>query len=309
MPPSSSSIIPLSSEKDFHVEQHQAHFSGYFPAMASPCELLMETRDRKLAIQLTRIAWKEAGRIEARFSRYRKDNIIHRINCAGGAPVEVDTETADLLDYAQTCYRISNGLFDITSGVLREVWHFDGSDRLPSPAAVEAVLQRVGWEKVEWQRPRLRLQPGMEIDLGGIGKEYAVDRVAALLREKTGISVLVNFGGDIAISRSRQDGSGWRVGIESSARSAGQPPELLELKSGALATSGDAYRYLLKDGIRYGHILDPRTGWPAPDMPASVTVAAATCTEAGILSTLAMLQGRDAESFLRQQGVTFRVHR
>ena len=276
----------------------------------------METDNHKLAMQLTRLAWKEASRIESKFSRYRDDNIVYRINHADGREITVDNETADLLDYAQVCYQISNGLFDITSGVLREVWHFDGCDKLPEKIAVESVRQRVGWEKINWIRPGLQLQPGMEIDLGGIGKEYAVDRVAQLLREKTDISVLVNFGGDICITTSRQDGSGWRVGIEKPVYHSTElkqhddvVPNILELKSGALTTSGDANRYLLKDGIRYGHILDPRTGWPTIDMPSSVTVAAATCTEAGILSTLAILQGVEAENFLQQQGVKSWVSR
>ncbi len=284
--------------------------------MASPCELLMETGDPKLAMQLTRIAWKEARRIENKFSRYRDDNIIYRVNHAEGKSITLDNETADLLDYAQICYQLGEGLFDITSGVLREVWHFDGSDQLPKPDDVERIRKRIGWEKVQWQRPKLQLQPGMEIDLGGIGKEYAVDRVTKRLQEKTGISILVNFGGDISVTALRESGDGWRVGIEKPLyhssrlnRSTDQTPNILELKSGALATSGDANRFLLKDGIRYGHILDPRTGWPVKDMPSSVTVAAASCTEAGILSTLAMLQGADAEHFLQQQEVKFWVIR
>ncbi|MCW9023217.1 MAG: FAD:protein FMN transferase [Gammaproteobacteria bacterium] len=296
--------------KDFHVEPQQGFYSGHFFAMASPCELLMETSDHKLAMQLTRIAWKEANRIESKFSRYRDDNIIHRINHANGEPIQVDQETTDLLDYAQVCYQLSEGLFDITSGVLREVWRFDGSDQLPSVDAVDGVRQRVGWDKLNWNRPHLQLQPDMEIDLGGIGKEYAVDRVVQLLRDKTDISVLVNFGGDLCVTTSRQDGQGWCVGIEKPLYHSSQLqasneniPTVLELKSGALTTSGDARRYLLKEGIRYGHILDPRTGWPVRDMPSSVTVAAATCTEAGILSTLAMLKGAEAESFLKQQEV------
>ena len=272
----------------------------------------METDNRKLAMQLTRLAWKEASRIENKFSRYRDDNIVYRINHADGSEIKVDSETSDLLDYAQVCYQISDGLFDITSGVLREVWRFDGSDTLPEKTAVEQVKERIGWEKINWTRPALQLQPGMEIDLGGIGKEYAVDRVTQLLREKTDISVLVNFGGDICITISRADGSGWKVGIEKPVYHSTELKQrndelsqatILELKSGALTTSGDANRYLLKDGVRYGHILDPRTGWPVSDMPSSVTVAAATCTEAGILSTIAMLQGLEAENFLQQQGV------
>ena len=245
----------------------------------------------------------EAWRIEDKFSRYLPGNIVDRINSAAGAPVDVDDETGALLDFGATLHEISDGRFDITSGVLREVWIFDGSDRVPSPEAVAAVMERVGWRRAAWTSPTLTLERGMEIDLGGIGKEYAVDRVAALIRDATPAAALVNFGGDLAVARTRAGGRAWKVGIESVAAPGAEG--MIELKAGALATSGDARRFLLKDGVRYGHILDPTTGWPVADAPRSVTVAADTCTQAGMLSTLAMLEGADAEKFLAGEGVRF----
>lgn len=245
--------------------------------------------------------------MEQKFSRYRDDNIVHAINHADGKPVEVDEETARLLDYAADCYDLSDGLFDLTSGVLRQVWKFDGSDRLPEPAAVRDVMKRVGWHKVEWDPPRLRLKPGMEIDFGGIGKEYAVDRAAQGGLEAGGAPLLVNFGGDIYATGPRRDGSPWSVAIESVVAGSGTPR--IELRRGGVTTSGDARRFLLKDGVRYGHILDPRTGWPVQDAPRSVTVLEDSCTQAGLLSTLAILQGAAAESFLQEEGVTHWVMR
>ena len=106
-----------------------------------------------------------------------------------GRPVAVDDETAHLLDYAATCHEISDGLFDITSGVLRRVWRFDGGDRVPDRRRRAEVLAHVGWHRVTWQRPALTLPAGMEIDLGGIGKEYAVDRAAALVAARTASAV------------------------------------------------------------------------------------------------------------------------
>jgi len=247
-------------------------------------------------------------RIERKLSRYRQDNIIHKINTARGKGVRVDEETALMLDYAAQCYDLSDGLFDVTSGVLREVWKFDGSDRIPSTAQVNKVLSRVGWNKVSWRSPTIRMPQGMQIDLGGIGKEYAVDRAIVLLREAGKIDCLVNFGGDIAVTGSRRDGRGWMVGIETPDAVNGStdtPSKVYELRQGALATSGDARRYLLKEGVRYSHILDPRSGWPVRDAPRSVTVIAATCTEAGMLATFAMLNGAQAEAFLDQQGVKY----
>lgn len=269
--------------------------------MACPCEVLVETQDVTLAKRIAIVASAEAWRIERKFSRYLTDNIIHAINTAAGDVIEVDDETARLIDFAASLYEASDGLFDITSGVLRKVWHFDGSGRLPDAQAVRKLLPLIGWQRVRWRKPQLRLAPGMEIDLGGIGKEYAVDQAARLAGALGAAPLLINFGGDIVATRPRTGGAAWKVGIECVA--ADLPTPVIELKSGGVATSGDARRYLLKDGVRYGHILNPRTGWPVPDAPRSVTVLDKSCTQAGALSTLAILQGKTAERFLQKHQV------
>lgn len=271
--------------------------------MGSPCELVCETRKRSEALELAMRAAAEAWRIEDKFSRYLPGNIVDQINAANGTSVVVDEETADLLDFSVTLYELSERRFDITSGVLRRAWHFDGSDRLPEKLEVEALLRKVGWHRVEWQRPLLQLQAGMEIDLGGIGKEYAVDRCTSLLREEGSSPCLVNFGGDLAVSGRPRQRSCWKVAVES--HDAAAPDRVIELREGAIATSGDARRFLAKNGVRYGHILDPLTGWPVPDAPGSITVAADSCVQAGMLSTLGMLKGAEAEAFLKAQDVVF----
>ncbi len=289
------------------VRSAGGHLAGRFSAMASPCEVLVDTEDLAEARSALRLAADEAHRIERTFSRYRDDNIIHRINRSEGRPVTVDDETASLLDYAATCYEISEGLFDITSGVLRRVWTFDGRAEVPTRKAVREALEHVGWDRVEWERPVLTLPAGMEIDLGGIGKEYAVDRAAALIAERIGAPFLVNFGGDLFASGARRDGGPWQVGVDDPARTGKAVLYRAELERGGLATTGNARRYVMSDGRRLSHILDPRTGWPIEDPPQSVTVVAGTCLEAGTLSTLAYLQGPGAAAFLEEQGVTFRV--
>lgn len=299
--------------QDAPFELHATAGGGWrarFQAMASPCEVLIEglvdsgseATAEDQARSLAALACSEALRIERKFSRYRSDSVVSALHASRGQPVQVDDETAQLLDFAQRCHALSGGLFDITSGVLRAAWRFDGSGTLPSPAQVRALLPRVGFAQLQWQRPWLTVPPGMEIDLGGIGKEYAVDRVLALLRAHTSAALLVNFGGDLAVSGPRADGSAWQVGIERPGDDADSTPTAagrIELRAGALATSGDARRHLVHDGVRYGHVLDPRTGWPVRGAPRSVTVAAARCTQAGLLSTLALLQGALARPWLQ----------
>jgi thiamine biosynthesis lipoprotein len=274
-----------------------------FTAMANPCEVLLPSMGFDAALAIGTVAAEEAWRIEKKYSRYRDDSVVTWIHEHRAAPVEVDEETASLIDFAKQCFDLSQGLFDITSGVLRRAWKFDGSDRIPEPAAIESLLTLVGFDKVQWQSPRLLLPAGMELDFGGIGKEYAVDRAYSLLAAREKAPFLINFGGDLRANRPPSHGP-WRVGIERPDTDR-EATMVLDLEHGALATSGDSRRYLLKDGIRYGHILHPGTGWPVPGSPRSVTVAASSCTEAGLLSTVALLHGFEAQAFLEEQGVRY----
>jgi thiamine biosynthesis lipoprotein len=288
---------------------------GHFSAMASDCQVLMECADWLLAARLLEGVQRECKRIEHKFSRYRADSLIAQIHAAQGQPVTVDAETARLLDFADQLYRLSEGAFDISSGVLREVWQFDGSDRVPSTEAVNTCLARVGWSKAGWQSPQLTLPQGMQIDLGGIGKEYAVDRCFDWLASQFDGAFLINFGGDLRARGPRLSGQAWQVGIESISqpdakqatfsttthRKTTNAAAQLALITGAVATSGDSQRYVMYQGQRLGHILDPRTGWPVQHAPHAITVYAQTCTQAGMVATLAMLQGANAATFLAEQ--------
>lgn len=287
---------------------------GRFQAMASPCEVLLEGADLSAdaATVMVHIAAQEAWRIEQKFSRYRTDNIVAQIHTHAGDPVTVDIETADLLDYAERCFQLSGGKFDISSGPLRKVWQFRGQAFSPDLARLRTVLKKVGWQKCRWQRPQLTLPVGAEIDLGGIGKEYAVDRTVRLLRETSPpVNVLVNFGGDIACSGPRSSGKPWSVGLEKTGSTApdAAADKVIPLFQGGIATSGDTHRFLLYQGERLSHILDPQTGWPVRGAPHTVTVLAPSCTLAGMLATFAMLQGVDAEAFLADQGLPFWIQR
>ena len=276
-----------------------------FDAMSSACEVRLDGADeRQLAVAAT-LAVDEIRRIERKYSRYRHDSVVGTINAAAGTPraTVVDAETAALLDFAAELHDFSDGAFDITSGVLRRVWDFRVA-RLPDRAALAAVLPAIGWRQVEWKDRRVRLpRAGMEIDFGGFGKEYAADRAATVLADAGVRHGFVNLGGDIRVVGPRADGSAWRFGIQHP-RAPGRTIARIDLRAGALATSGDYERHLEVDGRRYCHILDPRTGWPVQTW-ASVSVLAPTCAAAGALSTIAMLSGPGALAFLATQGTAF----
>ena len=293
----------ISKAAQYTIQFKDSYWVIAYEAMASPCEILVRSNDRSEAERLASLAFSETRRIEHTYSRYRDDNIVYRINQSNAKPIAVDDELARLLNYADQCYRLSDGLFDITSGVLRKAWKFDGSSVTPDTTLIESLRARVGWDEVSWDGRSLRLQPGQEIDLGGLGKEYAVDRVAEMLFQASGVSLMVNFGGDIRAIAAEDHQAPWVVGIENP-RLQNNAVGQIDLVNGGIATSGDLHRFCYIEGVRMGHILNPRTGWPVADAPRSVTVLADSSVEAGFLATLTMLQGAHAEQFLQDQQIS-----
>ncbi len=275
-----------------------------FVAMATPCEIRAEASDERALRAAARQAIDEVLRIEARFSRYLPDSVVSRINAAAGTgmPVELDAETAQLLRFAGDLHRASGGRFDITSGVLRQCWNL-GKARLPSSAELDACLARIGWDKVLLRGNAVELGlPGMEIDFGGIGKEYACDRACAVLLAAGIEAGYVNLGGDLRVLGPRRRGP-WRLGIQHP-RLASAVLGTLDMERGALATSGDSERSFIVQGRRITHLRDARTGWPV-DTWQSISVVAATCSAAGAASTLACLLGADALDFLASEHVPY----
>jgi thiamine biosynthesis lipoprotein len=275
-----------------------------FRAMAAENEVQVHSPEAKLAAHAAARAMDEVARIEAKYSRYRPDSVVSRINAAaGGSAVALDEETWKLLAFADACFRQSDGAFDATSGVLRRAWRFDG-DRVPSEEELAPLLPLIGWERVELTHDSVRLPVrGMEIDFGGFGKEYAVDRAALLMKEAGAQSALVNLAGDLAILGPQPDGSAWRVGIQDPRRK-DVAIATLPVTSGAIATSGDYERYIEVEGVRHCHVLDPRTGRSARGLR-SVTVHGSSCLVAGSASTIAMLKGRVAgPEWLRDLGLS-----
>jgi thiamine biosynthesis lipoprotein len=265
-----------------------------FRAMGCPCELRLYGDDPARVAEVAGAAQAEVARLERKYTRYRDDSLTAAIHRSAGDPagILVDAETAALLDYADTSFRESGGLFDISSGVLRRVWNFR-SGRVPSAGEVSDVLRLVGWRKLRWRRPRLVLPlAGMELDFGGYVKEYAVDRVAELCAELGVRHGLVDLGGDLRAIGPHPDGAPWIVGIRDPRAPTGALASL-PLREASLATSGDYERCMVVDGKRYGHVLDPKTGWPVEGL-ASVSVVARQCLVAGTATTVAMLRGERA---------------
>ena len=292
-------------------------FRYTFRAMASDNVIELFAPSKPQADATAEAAMAEVQRIEAKYSRYRPDSVVSAINAAAGIePVAIDDETAHLLDYAAICFEQSAGLFDITSGILRRVWNFNASQP-PKRDAITPLLPLIGWPKVvrdvvrdvahaaTGDSARVFLSSrGMEIDFGGFGKEYAVDRAAAVLLSFGLRHAFVSLGGDVTVTGPRADGEPWQLGIRHP-RHQDDVIAQLPIASGAIATSGDYERFFDFEGKRYSHILDPRSGESVHGFQ-SVTVLAPTCLVAGSVSTIAMLKGSaGAAAWLRDSGAAY----
>lgn len=279
-------------------------FDHRFQAMGGPCRLRIDCADEALGQQAIVAAEAEVRRLESKYSRYLPDSLTSQINRAAGAdtPVPIDAETSGLLGFATTLWEQSDGLFDLTAGILRRAWDFK-SGRLPQQVQLDLLLPLIGWQKVEWDQRSVRLpRPGMEIDFGGCVKEYASDSAAAVIG-KLGIKrALVDLAGDMAVVGEESVGRPWSVGIRHPARP-DQAIASVQLPQGGLASSGDYERCMLIDGRRYGHILNPVSGWPVQGLSA-VSVLAPQCLVAGGSATIALLKPEaEAVQWLTELGL------
>jgi len=276
-----------------------------FNAMGSPCEIKIYSQSKMSAQQVADAVIKDVLDIEQRYSRYREDSVLSAINRVAmqGGKVAIDEETFALLNYADTCYQQSKGLFDISSGILRTVWDFK-AEHIPTQSEIKQVLKRVGWKKIELTTASVKFNvAGMELDFGGIGKEYAVDRAAAICWQQGVRHGLINLGGDIKVIGPHPDGTPWMVGI-SHPRKKGKLLTHIPIYKGAVASSGDYERCMEVKGRRYGHVLNPKTGWPVQGLTA-VTVVAEQCVIAGSACTISMLMEKQGKKWLKKLGVRY----
>ena len=269
--------------------------------MACENEVQLFAADPASARHAAELVIAEVRRIEQKYSRYLNDSVATRINQdAGLRSSSIDAETASLLRHANACFDISGGRFDLTSGVLRRAWDFK-TGVAPSQTQLDKLLPLVGWQRLVISADQLHMPDiGMELDFGGIGKEYAVDRSCAVLHQLGMTHALVSLGGDVRILGPRPDGSPWPVHIAHPRK----PQEIivtLQVAQGAVTTSGDYQRFFEQDGRRYCHILDPRSGQPTHTWQ-SATVLSALCLDAGSISTIAMLMEQGALPFLTSRG-------
>ncbi len=265
-----------------------------FPALGTQCEVQYAAADaaQAAAFEYAAVAWVQA--FEAKYSRFRPDSLVSRINAAAGQGwVEIDPEMEQMLNLCDSLHFMTDGVLDATALPLLRLWNYKAEHpRVPGDDEVAAARRLVGWRKVQRAAGKVCLpEKGMALDFGGFGKEWAVDIVAQIAGAHGLAAALVDFGHDLRAVGVPPGRPAWHVGLEDPQRP-GTPRGSIAVGAGkGVASSGDYLRCFVMNGRRYGHIVDPRTGRPVANGCLQATVIAGSCLLAGVLSTTAFVLG------------------
>jgi thiamine biosynthesis lipoprotein len=264
-------------------------------AMGTDLRFAVLTDDDARAQAAMQAAFDEVKRIEALMTTWRPDSEVSRVNAqAGVAPVRVSDETLEVVLAAERASRLSNGAFDITFYAMKGLWKFDEDlePKLPDPKELAKRRALIDWRKVivdQKAKTIFLAKRGMAINLGGIAKGYAVDRAAAVLKRAGFPDAIVQAGGDLLCAGSKE-GQPWTAGIRDPRGPRDDVFAVLKLTDHAFSTAGDYERFFVKDGKRYHHIIDPKTGYPAT-RARSVTIYAPTALLADALDDAVFIMG------------------
>lgn len=264
-------------------------------ALGTQCEVqyVCEDAARARAFEMEATGWVAA--FEAKYSRFRPDSLLSRINAAAGKDwVAIDAEMEQFLDLSASLFQLTLGVLDVTALPVMRLWNYKAENpRIPSMEEIAAALRLTGWLKVQRRAGLVRLpEVGMALDFGGWGKEYAVDMVAQIARRHGLTQALVDFGHDLCAVGAAPGKPAWHIGLEDPAEP-GSCWGSVAVSDCAVASSGDYLRTFTLNGRRFGHIVDPRTGWPVLNGCHQVTVIARGCLQAGVLSTAAFILGAE----------------
>jgi thiamine biosynthesis lipoprotein len=248
-------------------------------------------------------AYAELSRIEDVMSEWKPESPISQVDAAAGQhAVEVPAELREMIERSIAYSKATEGTFDITWRGMGNIWHFDDAFAVPSQAAVDRARKNIDYTAISVEGNRIYLPAGKNIGLGGIAKGYAVDRAAHVLADAGFRDSLVDGGGDVLASGTR-NGQPWRLGIQDPRGEHGEILGVADIANSALVTSGDYERFRIVNGVRYHHIIDPRTGWPAT-ASISVSVMAKTAEQGVVLAKSIFILGPEKGLALaRSQGV------
>lgn len=239
--------------------------------------------------------------LESLWSVTEEGSDIYEVNHSRGRTVSVHRETAEILSFALDMAERTGGALEPTIYPVLTAWGFTtGENRVPKEDELEDILQAVGYGNVKLSQDEVTLPDGMELDLGAVGKGYAADEVASLLKEAGVTSALLDLGGNIQLIGTKPDGEDWRIGLRDPFGDTYMG--VLSISDRAVVTSGNYERYFIgEDGKQYGHILDPSTGYPVENGLVSMTIVAKEGKLCDALSTSLFVMGQDgAVSYWRE---------
>jgi thiamine biosynthesis lipoprotein len=284
-----------------HVARGTSHelrrFEFTAPYMGTKARIVLYARDADSARRLSDAAFTRIAELDARLSDYRDDSELMQLCAkAGGPATGVSDDLLRVLDAALGFSRQTDGAFDVTVGPVSRLWRrARAAGAIPDPTELDAAQRLVGYRHVElsFERRTVRLKKrGMMLDLGGIGKGYAVDAALAALRERGAPAALVSLGGDIAAGDPPPGKAGWEIAIAPLGPSGPASVSSRILRNAGISTSGDAEQFLERDGVRHSHVVDPSTG-AARTGRRGVTVVARSATSSDALSTAVAVMGAD----------------
>lgn len=234
--------------------------------------------------------------IDAAFNAHDPASLLSAVNAAAGtAPVRVNGDLLAVIEAALSFARLTGGAFDPSIGPLVRLWNI-GSEhpRVPAPHETAAAAQLVNYQNVIVDRAAgtvFLTQKGMSLDLGGIAKGYAADEIVRILKQAQVPSALIDLGGNIYAYGKKAGGAPWKIGIKNPFDTSAAPAAALSAVNKTIVTSGVYERYFIEDGVRYHHLIDPHTGYPAQNGTVSVTIAADSSLNADALSTAVFILG------------------
>jgi len=272
--------------------------------MDTVVEVSLVDADRTHAQALADQVFAIFAQVEAEMSRYQGSSTVSALNGRAGqaewTPISPGLEA--VLRESVRIAELSRGAFDPTLAEVNRLWAFDEGGHLPDPATLAAAVSHVGWRDLQIDTGRARLdQPGCGVDLGGIAKGYAVDAGADLLVSRGVTGAIVNAGGDMRLIGLRPDGGPWRIGVQHP-RDPDRLLEVIRATDCAVVSSGDYERYFMVDGVRYHHIIDPHSGFPAAGCQEVTVVADRAMTADGLATAAFVLGAETGLDLLRRAG-------
>ena len=285
-------------------------YEASFKALGTNCSVKYKSTSSKESNNFFSFILNWIVDFESRYSRYLDSSLIGLINSnAGISPVELNKDDERLFTICDEMHFFTRGIFDPTALPLIKLWNWNSkSPVIPNKTSIDIAKKNVNWKNVV-RKPGSIFLPdkGMEIDLGGIGKEYAIDQLVQMAVTQHGIKdLMIDFGQDVFALGSPSGKPAWHIGLDD-AYSPGSCWAGVAINNHSVASSGDYIRSFVLDGIRYSHIIDIRSGYPVGNGSRSVTVISPSCVMAGILSTTAFILGIEnglklIESYYRAEG-------